>query len=138
MFIPKSLSFSLLNMCCYFKQHCLEHNYTNLCTTGKFTGHLFNATNGYFGVIALVGRKNEYTIIFTFILLSGGYTEDFIFLKAHRRLWKCKRSHLNWVCLPYIRLYPISLTALASVCSNPLLTCSNWKAKKPFPTLVGG
>lgn len=75
-----------------------------------------------FGVVALVGKIG--TISFTFIPFCERYTK-----KAHRRLGKCQRNLLNWVCVRCVSLCSISLIALSNIHSNPLLTCSSWKIK---------
>lgn len=75
-----------------------------------------------FGVVALVGEMG--TIIVTFIQFCEHYTK-----RAHRRLGKCQRNHLNRVCVPCVSLCSISLISLSNIHSNPLLTCGSWKIK---------
>lgn len=71
------------------------------------------------------------------ILFRGSSTEDCIFPRAHRRFWKCQRSHLHWLGLPVIGLYSIPLITLSNSRLNPLLACSSWKVKNHFSDSLG-
>ena len=106
-----------------------------MCNCRKFTFR-WDDISDCLEAVVLVGGKHVYNHFYHYIMLWELHRRPQSSWEL-RRIWKCQRSHLKWVRLPFIGLRSIHLIALSKIHLNPLLTCSSWKVRNHFSDSLG-